>query len=52
VGYGIAKVHQQTIPNIFGQVALKAADHSSAEPLIREHYLAQLFGVELLGERS
>jgi hypothetical protein len=50
VRLGIAKVDQQTITEVLGNMPLEAGDHFGAGVLIGPHYLAQLFRVELAGE--
>ena len=47
---GIAKVDQQAIAEILGDMPLKALDHLGAGVLIGPHHLAQVFRVELAGE--
>ena len=49
---GIAKVDQQAIAEILGDMALKALDDLGAGRLVGPHHLAQVFGVELAGERG
>src|SRR4051812_10364566 len=49
---GIAKVHQQAITEIPGNMALEALDDSSTSLLVRPHDLPQVFGVEAAGEGS
>src|SRR5262245_54582475 len=52
MGLGIAEVNQQSVADVAGQVALKAADRFRAGLLIGEHHLAQAFGVGPFGERG
>src|SRR5213080_1896449 len=49
---GIAKVDQQAIAEILGDMPLKAGNYLGAGPLIGPHDIAQLFRVELAGEHS
>src|SRR5713101_825540 len=46
----IAKVHQQAVTDVLGQIPLKATDDSGTGCPIRSDDLAQLFGVESCGE--
>src|SRR5262249_31719324 len=48
----IAKVDQQPVTQILGNIALKAGNDLSRGRLIGSHHLAQVFGVELRGECS
>ena len=52
VRQGIAEVDQQAIAEILGDMPLKAGDHLGAGVLIGPHHLAQVFRVELAGERG
>ena len=47
---GIAKVDQQAIAEILGDMALKALDDRGTGGLIGPHHLPQVFRVELAGE--
>ena len=47
VRLGIAKVDQQAIAEILGDVAVKAVDHLGAGVLVGAHHLAQVFRVQL-----
>src|SRR5262245_22561696 len=47
---GVAKIYEQTIAQILGDVPFKALDHLGAHALIRSHHFAQLFGVQAGGE--
>jgi len=49
---GIAKIDQQTIPEILGDMALKVLDDLGTDGLIGAHHLSQIFGIKLAGERS
>jgi hypothetical protein len=46
----IAKVDQQTIPKILGDMPPKLLDHLGARSLIGAHDLSQVFRVELAGK--
>jgi hypothetical protein len=48
----VAKVDQQAIAEILGDMALKARDHLGTGVLIGTHHLTQLFRVELAGEHG
>jgi hypothetical protein len=50
VGLRIAKVHQQAIAQILGDIPIKALQHFNTGRLIGQHDLAQVFRVELTGE--
>jgi len=52
VGYWVAEVDQQAIAEILGNMPFIAFDHRRTRLLISTDYVAQLFGVELLGERG
>jgi hypothetical protein len=52
MGLGIAKVDQQPIAEILGNIPLKAGDHLGAGLLIGPYHLAPIFRVKLAGERS
>ena len=52
VRLGIAKVDQQAIAEVLGDMPLKALDHLGAGVLVGPHHLPQLFRVELAGERG
>jgi hypothetical protein len=52
MGLGIAKVDQQAIAEILGDMPFVALDNSSGGRLIGTHHLAQVFGIELVGEDS
>ena len=52
VRQGIAKVDQQAIAEILRNMPLKAGNHLGAGVLIGPHHLAQVFRVELAGERG
>jgi hypothetical protein len=47
----VAKVDQQAIPEILGNMAIKALDHLSTSRLIRPDHLPQVFQVEVAGQR-
>ena len=47
VRLGIAKIDEQPIAEILGDMPLKAGDHLGADLLIGPHHLAQVFRVEL-----
>jgi hypothetical protein len=47
----IPEVDEQAIAEILRDMALKAGDHPGAGLLIGPHYLAQVFWVELAGQR-
>ena len=52
VRQGVAEVDEQAIAEILGDMPLKAGDHLGAGLLIGPHHLAQVFRVELAGERG
>ena len=52
VGQGVAKVDEQAIAEVLGDMPLKAGDHLGTGVLIGPHHLAQVFRVELAGERG
>jgi hypothetical protein len=52
VGLREAKVHQQAIAQILGDRPVKVLDDLDPGRLISQHHLAQVFGVELAGERG
>src|SRR5205823_1281893 len=47
---GIATVHQQTIPKVLRNMAIKALDDCSGSLLVGPYHLAPIFWVELAGE--
>src|SRR5215831_9734549 len=47
----IAEVDQQAIAQILGDVAVKALDHLGTRGLIRQDHVAQLFRIQLAGQR-
>jgi hypothetical protein len=47
---GVAKVDEQAIAEILGDMPLKAGDHLGAGLLIGPHHVTQLFRVELTGQ--
>src|SRR5262245_49955250 len=49
---GIAKIYQQAITEILGNMALEVLDDRSAGLLVRPHDLPQVFGIEAAGEGS
>ena len=49
---GIAKIDQQAIAEILGDMPLKALDDLGTGGLIGAHHLPQIFGIELAGERG
>ena len=49
---GIAKIDQQAIAEILGDMPLKALDDLSTGSLVGAHHLPQIFGIELAGERG
>ncbi|MCZ6508704.1 MAG: hypothetical protein O7A04_11750, partial [Acidobacteria bacterium] len=51
MGPGIAKISERAIAHKLGDVALEAADGVGAGFLVGADHLAQVFGVEPLGER-
>ena len=51
VRQGVAEVDEQAIAEILGDMPLKAGDHLGAGLLIGPHHLAQVFRVELAGQR-
>ena len=50
MGGGVAKIDQQAIPEILGNIPLIAFDDLSRGFLVRTHHGAQVFGVKLAGE--
>ena len=52
VRLGIAEVDEQAIAEILRNMAVKALDHLGTGVLIGAHDLAQVFGIELAGERG
>ena len=52
VRQGVAEVDEQAIAEILRDMPLKAGDHLGAGVLIGPHHLAQVFRVELAGERG
>jgi hypothetical protein len=52
MGLGIAKVDQEAIPEILGNMPLKALDDLSASILVGAHYLTVILRVEPPGERG
>ena len=50
VGLWIAKVHQQAIAEILGDIPVKTLDHLDTGRLISQHDLAQVFRIKLTGE--
>jgi hypothetical protein len=50
MGRGVAKVDEQAIPQILGDMALEAGDHLGTGVLIRPHHRAPVFWVKLSGE--
>ncbi len=46
----MTKINQQSIAEIFRQMSIKAGDDLNACLLIRAHYLAEFFGIELFRE--
>jgi hypothetical protein len=50
VRLGPAKVHEQAIAEILGDVSVIASDHLRTGVLISPHHLVPLFGVELAGQ--
>src|SRR5262245_35379651 len=52
MGLGIAEVDQEPVAHITGEIAVEAADLLGAGLLIGQDHLAQVFGVEFLGERG
>jgi hypothetical protein len=47
---GIAKVDQQAVAQVLGDIAVKAADHLGARLLIGPDHLPPVFGIEVRGE--
>ena len=47
MGLGIAKVHEESIPEELGDVSIIALNHLRTHPLIRTDHIPVLFGVEL-----
>jgi hypothetical protein len=48
----IAEVDQEAVPEVLGNMAIKAADYLSAGLLIGTHHVSEIFGVELAGQGS
>jgi hypothetical protein len=51
-GDRIAEVHEQTIAEVLGDVAVELADHGVTDPLIGPDHVAQLLGIEPRGQLS
>jgi hypothetical protein len=49
MGLRIAKVDQEAVPEVLGNMAIKAADHLSAGLLIGTHHVSEVFGIEQAG---
>jgi hypothetical protein len=49
---GVAEVDQQPVTEILRDMPLKTGNHLGAGVLISPHHLAEVFGVELTGQRS
>ena len=47
---GIAKVHQQTIPEVLRNMAIKALDDCCSGLLVGPYHVSPIFRVELAGE--
>ena len=47
---GITRIDQQAIPEILGDMPVKALDDLGTDSLVGTHHLAQIFGIELAGE--
>src|SRR5215470_4940372 len=52
MGQGIAKVDQQSIPEILRDVAIKVLDHNRAGRMIGLYHLAKRFWIKVRRERS
>jgi hypothetical protein len=52
MGLRVAEIDQQAIPQILGNMPLKAGDHLGAGVLIGPHHPAQVFRIELRRERG
>jgi hypothetical protein len=52
MGLGIAKVHQQSIPQELSYVSIIALDNFSTNPLICTHHFPVVFRIESAGESS
>src|SRR5262245_18949882 len=50
MGHGVAKIDQQPISKVLGDMALVALDDLGSGLLVGTDYRAQVFGVELAGE--
>jgi hypothetical protein len=50
VGLGVAKVDQEPIAEVLGDMSVEAADHLGTSLLISPHHLAPFFGVKACGE--
>src|SRR5215468_11444968 len=50
MGMGVAKVDQETIAKVLGNIAIIALDNVGTHPLIRPYHVPVLFGVELAGK--
>ena len=48
----ITKIDEQAVAEILGNMSLKALDDLSTGSLIGAYHLAQIFGIELAGERG
>jgi hypothetical protein len=51
MGLGIAKVDQEAIAQILGNVPLKAPDHLGASGVVGAYHLAPVFWIELPSKR-
>jgi len=50
MGLRIAKVDQEPVSEVLGNMAVKASDHLSTGLLIGAHHVSEVFGVELTGQ--
>jgi hypothetical protein len=50
MGVGIAEIHQETIAQVLGNIAIVALDDFSTGRLIGTHHIPVLFGIESAGE--
>jgi hypothetical protein len=49
MGLGIAEVDQESVPEVLGNMTVKASDHLSAGLLIGAYHVSEVFGIELAG---
>jgi hypothetical protein len=50
MGLRIAEVDQEAVPEVLGNMAIKAVDHLITGCLIGAHHVSEVFGVELAGQ--